>query len=127
MKLWLNGIPLGALLHRDFLRADIPSPAIKYITPYIIQNIPKTSPVNWKLVPDVISDPYNGPEIYPIPKNVLKIAEERSLTTNSSYGYILIPQSIISGKEGTKRKGSTKPCRICPSAIIQRLSGKLNN
>ena len=74
----------------------------------------------------VIRDPYSGPDIYPIPKKQLNTPDARSLTKNSSSGYLSITASIISGRDGTNINGSTIPCRAYPIPISNKESGNSN-
>ena len=54
--------------------------------------------------------PIRGPRIYPIPRNMLNIPDIKSLSyCSQSSGYSLITDSIISGSDGIRINGSTRP------------------
>lgn len=69
--------------------------------------------------------PISGPRIYPKPKNMLNIPEIKSLSYYSqSSGYSFIIDSIISGKDGIRINGSTRPLRHYPITRNVTVSGK---
>ena len=66
-----------------------------------------------------------GPRTYPRPRNILNIPDEMSFISGPcSSGYLSSTDSIISGKDGIKINGSTKPLNAWPKMSIKRVFWK---